>query len=613
MQHIKKFITNITGTSLMLVMLFGASHLARAEEPENPEPEPTIVGLTVRSGETIIFNDEVALQAAGTIDIDGHDVDAHSVLSLLRDADTSDDSWDITDLQYFDSFGAFYLKCLESSVGENCDNWQYAVDGSYSFSSIDQYILHGGENVYIYFGPQNKITLSSNSITTNGSVTLTTQNYDYKNNDWVVRSGVTAGVTQPDPNDPFTPIEITTTEVDGNGQAVFSNLATGSYNLGIKEDFYFPTEPLTVTTASNGGGGGSRTTTTKDAKVLGATTKAEFNLEKAFDFLISQQKENGSFGEEIYTDWAGIALATGARQEQTIKLVKYLVTTKTAGTLLTDYERHAMTLLSLGLNPYNTNGENYIGKIVARFDGKQFGDANEDNDDIFALIVLQNAGYKTNEKILTDSVEFVLGRQKENGSWDESVDMTGAGMAALSPFNQNEKVSVAIGKAKEFLKQSQKETGGWANVSATAWAIQGILALKENPVDWKKGDNTPFDYFATNQDTDGGIKNENLQSKLWETAYTITAYSGKTWNELMQTYEKPQNASVLGASTEVKTQTTIVPVKKIAIKPKIAIAKDINLDAPVAPIPMETPEAPAVAPQEQSWIKKLFRSIWSAL
>ncbi len=616
MKNIKENIIKTTSALLILVMMFGVSIRAYAEE----NPEPATVELTIRSGETIIFDNQVPLQAAGTIDINGHQVDAHSVLSVLRDADTSDDSWSVTDLTYFDSFGAFYLKCLQSSVGQNCDNWQYAVDGSYSSASIDQNILNGGEHAYIYFGPQTKILLSSNTITTSQSVTLTAQNYDYENNTWTTRTDVNAGLTQPNPNDPYSPIEVTTVPVDSNGKATFSNIAVGSYNVGIQEDFYFPTESLTVTAAQTGGGGGGGhsggTTTTPTPAVLGTTTKAQFNLEKAFDFLISKQKENGSFGEEIYTDWSGVALASGTHQEQTIKLIKYLVTNKSAGTMLTDYERHALVLLSLGLNPYNTNGENYVGKITASFDGKQFGDVHEDNDDIFAVIVLTHAGYKTDEKMLNDSVDFILGRQKENGSWDESVDMTGAGIEALttmadkSETPQNKKLLLAITKAKDFLKQNQKDTGGWANVSATSWAIEGIRALGENPADWKVGENTPLDYLGANQDTDGGIKNENEKTKLWETAYAITAYTGKTWNKIMQTYEKPADGSVLGATTEIKPKNKVKSVK-VAVKPKATIANSIKLDPPVAPTPTPAPEAP-VAPVEQSWIKKLFSGIWNA-
>ena len=52
--------------------------------------------------------------------------------------------------------------------------------------------------------------------------------------------------------------------------------------------------------------------------------KPIFDLKKAFDFLNAQQKENGSFGEDLYTDWTALALASGNSQDQTIKLIKYL-------------------------------------------------------------------------------------------------------------------------------------------------------------------------------------------------------------------------------------------------------------------------------------------------
>ena len=95
-----------------------------------------------------------------------------------------------------------------------------------------------------------------------------------------------------------------------------------------------------------------------------------------------------------------------------------------------------------------------------------------------------------------------MSKQKENGSWDENADMTGAGIQALASFNQDEKVKNTLTKAREFLKQNQKDDGGWGNVSSTAWVIGGIFALSEKPEDWIKNDNTPLDYLGVNQDTD---------------------------------------------------------------------------------------------------------------
>ena len=268
--------------------------------------------------------------------------------------------------------------------------------------------------------------------------------------------------------------------------------------------------------------------------------KPTFDNKKALDFLITQQKENGSFGEDLYTDWITLALVGGNYQDQVLKLIKYLGNSKLENPTLTDYERRAMALMALGLNPYKTNNENYINKIITSFDGKQFGDLNEYNDDIFALIVLQNAGYKQNEKIISDDISFILNQQKENGSWGDSIDMTGAAIESLASFSNVTNVNESLINAKKFLKQNQKENSGWGNASSTAWALEGIIALGEKQDNWIKNENTPSDYLATIQDTDGGIKNENIKNKIWETAYVASILSGKNWNQLLQKFEKPE-------------------------------------------------------------------------
>jgi hypothetical protein len=270
-------------------------------------------------------------------------------------------------------------------------------------------------------------------------------------------------------------------------------------------------------------------------------------------------------------------------------------------TLLTDYERHSMALMALGLNPYNTNGENYIEKITASFDGQQFGDVNEDNDDIFALIVLQNAGYSQNEKIINDDIAFILSRQKSNGSWDENVDMTGATLEALSAFNQNTEVKNVLLKAENFLRQNQKDNGSWNNNAfSTAWALEGVFALNEQPEDWIKNGNTPLDYLALNQDTDGGIKNDNIQNKIWETAYVASILSGKTWNQIMQKFEKPKELK--GQSLKNSPRTVL---KKSNIK-NLANQNTATAINAVADFPTEE-----VKIVKKNWFRNLLDKIFS--
>ena len=105
--------------------------------------------------------------------------------------------------------------------------------------------------------------------------------------------------------------------------------------------------------------------------------------------------------------------------------------------------------------------------------------------------------------------------------------MTGAGMEALSFLNADEQVKNALTKAKEFLKQNQKNDGGFGNVSSTAWAIEGILALSEKPENWIKNDNSPLDYLGINQDIDGGTKNDDKKVKFGKPLMWYLLYPAK--------------------------------------------------------------------------------------
>ena len=66
------------------------------------------------------------------------------------------------------------------------------------------------------------------------------------------------------------------------------------------------------------------------------------------------------------------------------------------------------------------------------------------------------------------------------------------------------------------------------------------------------------------QDTDGGIKNENLNNKIWETAYVASILSDKTWNQIMQKFEKPVVTEIQQESIQ-KEETKTMVVKKSPI------------------------------------------------
>ncbi len=539
-----------------------------APEISLTEEEPVIlqtVKLSIRDGEDIIFSGDVTLDEEKNIDLtdkDGvlHSVDNRSILAVINKVAEESQNFSISDLEYYTSFDSLYIKCINniSKSVEQCDNWQFAVDNAYGSVGMDKSILSGGENIYVYFGQQYKISLSSKKVTTEDSLTVTSYKYDYQNNQWLDRDDVTIGITQNNPDDPWNPIEIKTEKVDQSGQATFTKIEPGTYNVGVKEDFYFPTEELIVEKISNQGGGGG-----------GSINKKIFDLQGAVNFIISHQDNNGSFeNNEMYTDWAGIALGSVTNQtEVKEKIISYFKSNYGISKNITDNERHAMALLSLNENPYSFNDKDFISPIVNAFDGAQFGDDSLINDDIFAIIVLEGSGYTIDDLIILKDLQYIISKQKADGSWEESVDMTAASIEALSQFRSLTYVSQSLDLASSYIKTTENVTGGWGSVYSTSWVLQsvGALGLSVN--------NNTIDYLANNQMQDSGLldENESISNRIWATSYAILGSLEKPW---------PLVFHHVGKSTISKK----VEETSNAIEPKVETIEKVNNDLTETPV-----------------------------
>lgn len=280
-----------------------------------------------------------------------------------------------------------------------------------------------------------------------------------------------------------------------------------------------------------------------------ASQSLKVDLGKAIDFLIAKQNADGSFNAILQSDWVAIALASANPNGAAAQKIKsYLLSDPNplAGlNPVSDYARRAMALMSLNVNPYDGTKTNYIKKIVDLFDGQQFGDASLYNDDIFALLVLNKAGYAANDEIIKKTVDFIIARQATDGSW-AGADLTAAAVQALAPVSSSAGVAPALQKAKSFLLNAQGADGGFGTTYTTAWVIQAIAALGESSGAWQKNNNTPESYLALSQGTDGGLEKDNAYeiNRLWSTAYAIPAAQDKTWFSIMQNFSK-QAASAL--------------------------------------------------------------------
>lgn len=560
---------------VLSLSFFSITPLVYADEPETPvEPTPETATIAIRDGATLLGPFTVTLpDVASTTELtatgssETHAIPARSVLALVHALDAENADFEITDLQYFSSFSSFIVNCISipaASASPECFNWTYAVDGAFPFFGMDSYVVENGDAVYLFFGSQWQITTDKTEVETNETFTVTAETYDPVSGTYLPAEGQTAGAVQFDSF--FMATEFATSTTDALGQALLSLSATGTYSVGVSASGYFPNVSITViepapveteeAAPSSGGGGG------------GGVTHISFNTPLALSFLASQQKEDGSFSSSLITDWTAIAYGAVDGGAAEARLKAYLQSARPSLSSVTDYERHAMALLALGIDPYTGAGVDYIAPIVAAFDGTQVGSTSLVNDDIFAVFPLLKSGYTANDSMMQAIATFVVSKQKSNGSWEDSVDVTAAGIQALSLLPNT---SDARTKAAAYLRSKQTSTGSFGDVFATSWTLQAIAALGESQAQWpSSGGLYPEDYLATEQKTDGAPLSESQSADMraWATAYAIPGAEERTWDSILSSFSKPQSAlggvssgQVLGASTTtepVATTTTSV-------------------------------------------------------
>ncbi|MEI6478881.1 MAG: hypothetical protein WCO18_01165, partial [bacterium] len=493
------------------------------------------------------------------------------------------------DLTYYQAYNEFLINCINittETTTNACYNWQYVVDGSYPQIGIDQDILHDGDTLTLYFGQPKKLILPNDIVHTGQTFTVNAVNYDYVNNLWTPLQGVVVGATQTDPNNPWSPIVISTSTTNDLGNADFDITATGTFGFGLEADYYYPTYPFeiidpnstttsTPTDTSNNSGGGNS-----------SQTHLIPDLEKMFSFLDAQQNSKGDFGNDLYTDWAAIAYGTtSGHTNSKNKLKEFLRTDSLDGTATTDYERRAMAMLALGSNPYSDGTENYIQKIVDSFDGNQIGNPSLFNDDIFGIITLLSSGYDPTDEIIQRPAQFIISKQSSNGEWD-SVDLTGAAIQALSLVQNVPGASSSISKGLTFLKNYQANDGGFNNPASTSWAVQGMTAANLDPSSFINNGKDPFDYLASTQLSDGsiGTTTDSIDNRIWNTSYTIPAVAKDTWPLILKIVSRPIQLSSGLSSDNIATatSTTTLTISNASTTPAIEaststseVAKDI--------------------------------------
>jgi hypothetical protein len=338
---------------------------------------------------------------------------------------------------------------------------------------------------------------------------------------------------------------------------------------------------------------------------------------RALAYLSSAQNTDGSFASLVLTDWAALAFAASDPGSAKTLLRGYLQTAAPTLSAITDYERHAMALMALGIDPYTGGPSDYISPIVSSFDGTQIGDASLDNDDIFALFPLTHAGYGASDTIIQKTVAFIISRQAANGSWDSSVDITAAAVQALAPLSSLPDVPAALSKAETYMRSQQQANGGFgsagqANSFSTSWVMQAIAALGQQESAWAPGGYYPNDYLASVQQSDGGVEvvSASAQTRTWATEYATPGSLGKTWSSLLSSFSKPASTASGSAAptptssftaTATTTATSTIATASVASTTETTTPPQETAPVAIAEVEMPAPiaQAPAPAPTKK--------------
>ncbi len=467
--------------------------------------------------------------------------------------------------------------------------WSWFADLSYGQTALNKHELHEGEELLVTIKSWPlKIGVATTTPYVQSTTTLSVLHFGFDeawNGVWLptASSSLMVGENKYETNE--------------QGQVEFFVNDENQLSIFAQADGYIDSPVVTLnphkqesedTNPTSGGGSGG-----------GTNPIVYFDIAKAVAFINSKQHADGSFGSALYTDWSIIGLVASGNTSALAAARDYEKNNPLTGGLVTDYERRAMAMMALGLNPYTDTGVNYIQKIVDQFDGGQIGDSSLITDDIFAVFPLVRAGYGSDDVLIQTVAKNIIAHQETNGSWNNSPDVTGAALQVLAAVPVDGS-SAALEKAKVYLRSIQQTDGGFGTSYSTSWVWQALSSAGENESNWRIGERGPEAQLATLQQSDGGVElvTTDESSRLWATAYALPAITHRSWLSLLNSFSKPVTTTTQSTPppTPERQQlaTTTLPALSTSTQPIFVVPKPVHAVTEVKPIesaPLPTPEA----------------------
>jgi energy-coupling factor transport system substrate-specific component len=259
---------------------------------------------------------------------------------------------------------------------------------------------------------------------------------------------------------------------------------------------------------------------------------------KAAGWLITEQNDDGGWGSSpegdsssSITAWAALGVeAVGRNPLDLVRSghtpIDYLRAHASDLSSSGDFARTILALQGAGVDSRSFGGRNLVEALLKRrrSNGSYEG---WPGSTAFAVMALRAAGAGGS---VGASISWLSKVQNDDGGWGDTPGSpsTAEGTAAVMEAMPDSKPAQ---QGLRFLKKVQRPNGGFAvgsgpvNAQATAWAVQGLLAVGADPASIRDGGNSPLDYLAARQADDGhySYSSSSDQTPIWVTGQVLPA------------------------------------------------------------------------------------------
>lgn len=275
------------------------------------------------------------------------------------------------------------------------------------------------------------------------------------------------------------------------------------------------------------------------ASVLPANAQAS-DVSRAAGWLVAAQNSDGGWGSSPedesapdMTAWAMLGLEAAGRNPLDISSggrnpVGYLRAHVDELTSPGDLARTILALHGAGVGPRDFAGHDLVEELAKhRRDNGSF--EGWPNSTAFAVMAL-----RIGDGGVAQSTAWLVKVQNADGGWGDEPGLpsTADGTAAVMQAIPETK---AADDGLDYLRKAQRPNGGFplggngsVNSQSTAWAVQGMLAVGQDPGSVRDGGNSALDYLTDRQDADGHYRRSATsdETPVWVTAQVLPAVAG---------------------------------------------------------------------------------------